>query len=121
MCLIFGVFLISVQFQLMCVDFRFLSIDVKCNFLNYFICDQWRIQGGGQSGIRPWPPIEIGNGVWPPPLWDRKSNGSIVILLESKEFGPPVLMSAVDLAPPWKNSIYKTQKRSMTKKKKKRS
>src|SRR6218665_1406554 len=46
---------------------------------------QWRIQGGQ---TRPWPPIEIRNGVWSP-LRDRKSNVSIVILLKSKEFGPP--------------------------------
>src|SRR6218665_3219525 len=26
-------------------------------------CTQWRIQGGQ---IRPWPPIEVVNGVWPP-------------------------------------------------------
>jgi len=50
---------------------------------------------GGKSGHGP--PIEIRNGVWPP-LRDRKSNGSILILLKSKEFGP-VSMSAADLAP----------------------
>src|SRR6218665_2649468 len=68
---------------------------------------------GGQ--IRPWPPIEIGNGVWPP-LRDRKSNGSIVILLKSKEFGPPVSMSATDLPPPMEKDHNKSRKRSMTKK-----
>ena len=62
---------------------------------------------GGQ--IRPWPPIEIGNGVWPP-LRERKSNGSIVILVKSKEFGPPVSMSATDLAPLWKKTILKHKK-----------
>src|SRR6218665_3704393 len=51
------------------------------------------------------------------PLRDRKSNGSIVILLKSKDFGPLVSMSAANLAPLWKNTIYKTRKRSMTKKK----
>src|SRR6218665_839888 len=61
--------------------------------------------GGGANPAMA-PPIEIGNGVWPP-LRDRKSNGSIVILLKSKEFAPPL----------WKHIIYKTQKRSMTKKK----
>src|SRR6218665_1876639 len=39
------------------------------------------------------------------PLRDRKSNGSIVILLESKDFWPPVSMSATDLAPLWENTI----------------
>jgi len=56
-----------------------------------------------------------------PPLRDRKSNGSILILLKSKEFGPPVSMSAADLALLWKNTIYKTRKRSMTKNKKRSS
>src|SRR6218665_2023053 len=82
------------------------------------ICIQWRIQGD-KSGHGP--PIEIGNGVWPPSGTEIKSNGSIVILLKSKDFGPPVSMSAADLAPLWTNTIYKTRKRSMTKKKKKRS
>jgi len=50
------------------------------------------------------------------PLWDRKSNGSIVILLKSKDFGAPVAMSASDLAPLWKIP-YKTRKRPRTKKK----
>jgi len=59
------------------------------------------------------PPIEIGNGVWPP----SESNESIVILLKSKDFGPPLSMSAADLAPLWKKTIYKTRKRSMTKNK----
>jgi len=33
------------------------------------------------------------------PLRDRKSNGSIVILSKSKDFGPPVAVLATDLAP----------------------
>jgi len=44
------------------------------------------------------------------PLWDRRSNGSIVILLKSKDFGPLVAMSATDLAPLWKNTIENTKK-----------
>ena len=32
------------------------------------------------------------------PLWGRKSNGSIVILLKSMDFGPLVAMSSTDLA-----------------------
>src|SRR6218665_611991 len=41
--------------------------------------------GGGKSGHGPHP-----NWQWSlVPLRDRKSNGSIVILLKSKEFGPP--------------------------------
>src|SRR6218665_2418456 len=44
--------------------------------------------GGSRGGGNPaMAPIEIGNGVWPP-LWERKSNGSIVILLKSKDFAP---------------------------------
>ena len=39
------------------------------------------------------------------PLRDRKSNGSIVILSKSKDFGPSVAMLATDLAPLWKNTI----------------
>src|SRR6218665_2403176 len=42
--------------------------------------------GGGQ--IRPRPPIEVGNGVWPP-FRGRKSNGTIVILSKRKNFAPP--------------------------------
>ena len=69
---------------------------------------------GGSRGANPAmaPPIEIGNGVWPP-FRDRKSNGSIVILLKSKEFGvphPPVLMSAADLAPYGKIPYIKHEK-----------
>ena len=51
------------------------------------------IQGGGKSGHGP--PIEIGNGVWPP-LEGRKSNDSTVNLLKSKAgdlaygFGSPL-------------------------------
>src|SRR6218665_2040474 len=65
---------------------------------------QWRIQGG----IRPWPPIEVGNGVCTHPLWGRKSrpndrivncNDSIVNLSKFQDVGPPVSMSATDLAP----------------------
>src|SRR6218665_2635748 len=62
---------------------------------------------GGKSGHGP--PIEIGNGVWTP-LRDRKSNGSIVILLKSKDFGPPVAMSATDLAPPMEKYHRKHEK-----------
>src|SRR6218665_3217108 len=40
---------------------------------------------GGQ--IRPWPPHRNCQWSLAPPLRDRKSNGSIVILLKSKEFG----------------------------------
>src|SRR6218665_2077111 len=52
------------------------------------------------------------------PLRDRKSNGSIVILLKSKEFGPPRIEVGCGFGPPyaWKNTIYRTRKRSMTKK-----
>src|SRR6218665_1135680 len=39
-------------------------------------------RGGGKSGHGP--PMEIGNGVWPP-FRIRKSNGSIVILLSIKD------------------------------------
>jgi len=56
------------------------------------------------------PPIEIGNGVWPP-LWDRKSNGSIVILLKSKDFGPPRSDVGYRFGPPlWKNTTENTEK-----------
>jgi len=34
-----------------------------------------------------------------PPIGGRKSNGSIVNLSKCKDFGPPVSMSATDLAP----------------------
>src|SRR6218665_4171141 len=49
-----------------------------------------------------------------PPL---ESNGSIVTLLKSNEFGPPRIDVGCGFGPLWKNTIYKTQKRSMTKKK----
>src|SRR6218665_3709179 len=43
---------------------------------------------GGQ--IRPWPLIEVGNGVWPP-LGGRNSNGRIVNLCKCKDFAPPLI------------------------------
>ena len=43
------------------------------------------------------------------PLWDRKSNG-IVILLKIKDSGPPVAMSAKDLAPPMEKYHIKHKK-----------
>src|SRR6218665_590818 len=51
------------------------------------------------------------------PLRDRKSNGSIVILLESKDFWPPY-RCRLQIWPPYGKIPYKTRKRSMTKKKK---
>jgi len=69
---------------------------------------QWRIQGeGGKSGHAPHRSWQWS--VAPP---GRKSNGSIVILSKSKDFAPPVSMSATDLAPLRKNSTHKTWKRS---------
>ena len=69
-------------------------------------CIQWRIQGGK---IRPLTPpsklaMEFG------PLRGRKSNGSIVILSKSKDFPPPVSMSATDLAPYGKKYHIKHEK-----------
>src|SRR6218665_1596052 len=54
-------------------------------------------------------PIEVGNGVWPP-LGGRQINDSIVNLSKCKDFGPPVSMSATDLAPLRKNSTLKHEK-----------
>ena len=50
------------------------------------------------------------------PLEGRKSNDSTVNLWKSKGFGPPLSMSATDLAPSTENTIL-TWKRPMTKKK----
>ena len=69
--------------------------------------------GRGKSGHGP--SIEVVNGVWSP-LGSRKSNDSIVNLSKSKDFGPPVSMSATDLAPPTEKGQIKTLKRSMIKK-----
>jgi len=65
--------------------------------------------------IRPWPPIEVGNRVWPP-LGGRKSNDIIVNLSKCKDFGPPISMSVMDLPPLWENTTLKHEKRSMEKK-----
>ena len=66
---------------------------------------------GGSRGrqIRPWPPIEVGNGVWPP-IGGRKCNDSIVNLPKSNDFGPPVSLSATDLVPIRKNTTLKHKK-----------
>jgi len=64
---------------------------------------QCRIQGGANPAMAP--PIEVGNGVWP--LGGRKSSDSIVNLRKSNDFGPPVSLSAMDLAPLWKNTTSK--------------
>src|SRR6218665_3339510 len=56
---------------------------------------QWRIQGGQ---IRPWPPSKLAMEF--APLRDRKSNGSIVILLKSKDFAPPRIDVGYGFGPP---------------------
>jgi len=67
---------------------------------------QWRIQRGANPAMAP-----HRNWQWSlAPLRDRKSNGSIVILLKSKDFGPPVAMSATDLAPPMEKYHRKHEK-----------
>src|SRR6218665_3354242 len=74
---------------------------------------QWRIQGGQ---IRPWPPHR--NWQWSlAPLRDRNSNGSIVILLKSKDFGPRIDVGYGFAPTPMEKYHSKTRKRSMTKKK----
>src|SRR6218665_1443116 len=70
--------------------------------------EQWQIQRGANPAMAPHQ-----NWQWSlAPLRDRKSNGSIVILSKSKDFGPPVAMLATDLAPPYGKIAYKTRKRS---------
>src|SRR6218665_679922 len=61
-----------------------------------------RPASGGSRGwqIRPWPPIEVGNGVWPP-LGGRKSNDSTVNMLKSKDFGTPYLCRLRIYADSW--------------------
>src|SRR6218665_1494096 len=68
---------------------------------------QWRTQRGQ---IRPWPPIEVGNGVWPP--LGEKSNDSIVNLWKCNDYGALgwLSMSATDLCPLRKNRILKHEK-----------
>src|SRR6218665_1464289 len=56
------------------------------------------IGGGSRGPIRPWPPHRSRQ--WSlAPLEGRKCNGSTMNLSKSKDFGPPVSMSATDLAP----------------------
>ena len=62
--------------------------------------------GGGKSGHTPSKlAMEFG------PLRGRKSNGSIVILCTSKDFGLPVLMSATDLAFPLRKNTTENMKK----------
>jgi len=84
-----------------------------------FFSAQWRIpihllpRGGGKSGHG-----SHGSCQWSlAPLGDRKSNDSIVNLSKCKDFGPPVSMSATDLAPYAEKYHIITWKKSMTKKK----
>ena len=59
--------------------------------------------------IRPWPPHRSWQ--WSlAPLEDRKCNGRTVNLLKSKDFGPPVPMSATDLAPLRKSTSLEPEK-----------
>src|SRR6218665_1922388 len=75
--------------------------------------EQWQIQRGANPAMAPHQ-----NWQWSlAPLRDRKSNGSIVILLKSKDFGPPVAMHVgYRFGPPYEKIPYETRKRSMTKK-----
>ena len=59
--------------------------------------------GGSRGQIRPWPPIEVGNGVWPT-LGGRKSNDSVVNLAKCKGFGPPRIDVGYGFTPPYGES-----------------
>src|SRR6218665_2450988 len=69
----------------------------ECMYISVSVC--W-CSGGSRRGANP-AMAPHRNWQWSlAPFRDRKSNGSIVILLKSKDFGPPsVSMSAADLAP----------------------
>src|SRR6218665_2944356 len=64
--------------------------------------------------IRPWPSIEVGNGVWHP-LGGRKSNDSTVNMSKSKDFGPPRINFGYGFGLPTENDTLNTSKRAMTK------
>src|SRR6218665_88529 len=70
--------------------------------------------GGSRGGANPAmaPPAKLAMEFVP--LRDRKSNGSIVILLKSKDFGPPRIDVGYGFGPPlwknWKNTILKHEK-----------
>jgi len=56
------------------------------------------VSGGSRvGGIRPWPPIEVGNGVCPLPLGGRKDNESSVNVQKFKVFDPPLSMLATGI------------------------
>src|SRR6218665_3920146 len=82
------------------IPYNLLHFKEQMIYLSNTRCLRRRSGGsrGGKSGHPP--PIEVGNGVWHP-LGGRKSNDIIVNLPKSNEFGPPVSLSATDLAPLW--------------------